>query len=108
MIEFLRGRARRRLLAVVLALLTTQVGSLVAPAYACGCGAMIPDTARRVGVAREVSVVRWDGGRERIVMRLTVDGDSDRAAWIMPVPHRADVELGDPALFDELDAATAP
>ncbi|NUS30296.1 MAG: DUF2330 domain-containing protein [Streptomyces sp.] len=108
MVDFLRGRARRRLLAVVLALLATQVGSLVAPAYACGCGAMIPDTARRVGVAREVSVVRWDGGRERIVMRLTVDGDSDRAAWIMPVPHRADVELGDPALFDELDAATAP
>ncbi|WP_329339728.1 DUF2330 domain-containing protein [Streptomyces sp. NBC_00663] len=108
MVDFLRGRARRRLLAVVLALLATQVGSLVAPAYACGCGAMIPDTARRVGVAREVSVVRWDGGRERIVMRLTVDGDSDRAAWIMPVPHRAEVELGDPALFDQLDAATAP
>ncbi|MCW8384406.1 DUF2330 domain-containing protein [Streptomyces justiciae] len=108
MVDFLRGRARRRLLAVVLALLATQVGSLVAPAYACGCGAMIPDTARRVGVAREVSVVRWDGRRERIVMRLTVDGDSDRAAWIMPVPHRADVTLGDPALFDELDAATAP
>ncbi|PWI18682.1 DUF2330 domain-containing protein [Streptomyces sp. Act143] len=104
----LRGRARRRLLAVVLALLATQVGALVAPAYACGCGAMVPDTARRIGVAREESVLRWDGRRERIVMRLTVDGDSDRAAWIMPVPHRADVRLGDPALFDALDAATAP
>ncbi|MFF1300856.1 MULTISPECIES: DUF2330 domain-containing protein [unclassified Streptomyces] len=105
---FLRGRARRRVLAVVLALLATQIGSLVAPAYACGCGALIPDTARRVGVAREVSVVRWDGTQEQIVMRLTVNGDSDRAAWVMPVPRRATVKLGDPALFDELDAATAP
>ncbi|KUN28691.1 hypothetical protein AQJ23_07075 [Streptomyces antibioticus] len=108
MVDFLRGRARRRLLAVVLALLATQLGSLAAPAYACGCGAMVPDTARQVAVAREVSVVRWDGRRERIVMRLTVGGDSDRAAWIMPVPHRADVTLGNPAVFDELDAATAP
>ncbi|MEU6381410.1 DUF2330 domain-containing protein [Streptomyces sp. NPDC046909] len=108
MIGFLRGRARRRVLAVVVALLATQLGSLVAPAYACGCGAMIPDTARRVGVAREVSVVRWDGTQEQIVMRLTVDGDSDRAAWVMPVPRRATVKLGDPALFDQLDAAAAP
>lgn len=108
MVGFLRGRARRRVLAVVLALLATQIGSLVAPAYACGCGALIPDTARRVGVSREVSVVRWDGTQEQIVMRLTVDGDSDRAAWVMPVPRRATVKLGDPALFDELDAATAP
>lgn len=108
MVGFLRGRARRRVLAVVLALLATQIGSLVAPAYACGCGALIPDTARRVGVSREVSVVRWDGTQEQIVMRLTVDGDSDRAAWVMPVPRRATVKLGDPVLFDELDAATAP
>ncbi|MFI8531841.1 DUF2330 domain-containing protein [Streptomyces aquilus] len=108
MLDFLRGRARRRLLTVVLALWATQLGSLVAPAYACGCGALVPDPARRVAVAREVSVVRWDGRRERIVMRLTVDGDSDRAAWIMPVPHRADVTLGNPAVFDQLDAATAP
>ncbi|NNN36985.1 DUF2330 domain-containing protein [Streptomyces sp. S3(2020)] len=108
MVGFLRGRARRRVLAVVLALLATQIGSLVAPAYACGCGALIPDTARRVGVSREVSVVRWDGSQEQIVMRLTVDGDSDRAAWVMPVPRRATVKLGDPVLFDELDAASAP
>jgi hypothetical protein len=108
MVGFLRGRARRRVLAVVLALFATQIGSLVAPAHACGCGAMIPDTAQRVSVAREVSVVRWDGAQEQIVMRLTVEGDSDRAAWVMPVPRRATVKLGDPALFDQLDAATAP
>lgn len=108
MVGLLQGRARRRVLAVVLALLATQIGSLVAPAYACGCGALIPGTAQQVAVAREVSVVRWDGTQEQIVMQLTVDGDSDRAAWVMPVPRRATVKLGDPALFDQLDTAAAP
>ncbi|MFJ9019048.1 DUF2330 domain-containing protein [Streptomyces sp. NPDC102259] len=93
---------------MLLALLAIQLGSLVAPAYACGCGALLPADQRQVVVGREVSVVRWDGAQEQIVMRLTVDGDADRAAWIMPVPHRATVGLGDPELFDQLAAATAP
>ncbi|MGW6519808.1 DUF2330 domain-containing protein [Streptomyces sp. NPDC054962] len=111
---FLRGRLawrkrlRGRITAVLLALLAIQLGSLVAPAYACGCGALLPGDQRQVVVGREVSVVRWDGAQEQIVMRLTVDGDAERAAWIMPVPHRATVELGAPELFDQLAAATAP
>jgi hypothetical protein len=116
MVGFLRGRAggrapgggRGRVLPVVLALLALQLGSLVAPAWACGCGAMVPDEEQQVSVGREESVVRWDGLREQIVMRLTVDGDAERAAWIMPVPHRATVRLGDPELFDELHSVTAP
>lgn len=111
---FLRGRLawrkrlRGRITAVLLALLAIQLGSLVAPAYACGCGALLPGDQRQAVVGREVSVVRWDGAQEQIVMRLTVDGDAERAAWIMPVPHRATVELGAPELFDQLAAATAP
>jgi hypothetical protein len=102
-------RSRARILAVVLALLGIQLGSLlIAPAYACGCGAMLPDAQRRVSVDREESVVRWDGRREQIVMSLTVGGDAERAAWIMPVPNRATVRLGDPELFDEVREATAP
>lgn len=114
MVGFLRGRQARRtrlrgrVTAVLLALLAIQLGSLVAPAYACGCGALLPGDLRQVAVGREVSVVRWDGAREQIVMRLTVAGDAERAAWIMPVPHRATVELGDPELFDQLATATAP
>ncbi|MEV0171198.1 DUF2330 domain-containing protein [Streptomyces sp. NPDC050803] len=103
-----RERARARVIAVLLALLALQLGSLLAPAYACGCGAMVPGAGQRVSVEREVSVVRWDGRREQIVMRLRVDGDAERAAWILPVPNRATVRLGDPALFDELDSVTAP
>ncbi|MDC0768249.1 DUF2330 domain-containing protein [Streptomyces sp. HD] len=85
-----------------------QLGQLAAPAWACGCGAMVPGDERRVSVGREESVVRWDGVREQIVMRLTVGGDAERVAWIMPVPSRATVRLGDPELFDELHDITAP
>ncbi|UXY27291.1 DUF2330 domain-containing protein [Streptomyces sp. HUAS TT20] len=102
------ARARVRVLTVVLAVLGVQLSWLVAPAYACGCGAMVPQAQRQISVSRETSVLRWDGRQEQIEMRLTVQGDTDRAAWIMPVPHRASVDLGDPALFDQLDAATAP
>lgn len=90
------------------ALLALQLAQLAAPAWACGCGAMVPGDAGRVAVGREESVVRWDGVREQVVMRLTVGGDAERVAWIMPVPTRATVRLGDPDLFDELHEVTAP
>ncbi|MEU6976407.1 DUF2330 domain-containing protein [Streptomyces sp. NPDC046371] len=95
---------------MLVALLALQAGSLVAPAYACGCGAMIPGSGARIGVDRETSAVHWDErtGTERIVMRFSVHGDAEKAAWVMPVPHRADVRLGDPALFDALYRLTAP
>ncbi|MFI6014022.1 DUF2330 domain-containing protein [Streptomyces sp. NPDC051243] len=108
MADLLRKGARSRALTVAVALFALQAGQLVAPAWACGCGAMVPDGARQVTVGREESVVRWDGRREQIVMRLTVHGDAERVAWIMPVPRRATVRLGDPALFDELHDVTAP
>lgn len=116
MVGLLRGSASiragggigRRVTVVVLALLALQVGSLVAPAHACGCGALIPGDRQRVNVGREVSLVRWDGRQEQIVMSLQIGGDARQAAWIMPVPNRATVQLGDPGLFDELAAATAP
>ncbi|WP_405784275.1 DUF2330 domain-containing protein [Streptomyces sp. NBC_00859] len=80
----------------------------MAPAYACGCGALVHDPSSRLNVDRETSAVRWDGHSEQIVMSLTVSGDAAQAAWIMPVPHRATVSLGDNALFDALDSVTAP
>ncbi|GAA2930487.1 DUF2330 domain-containing protein [Streptomyces argenteolus] len=105
-----RGRSGtfRRVLSLLLVLAALQLGSLIGPAYACGCGAMVTAGETRLSVGRETSVVHWDGRTEQIVMRLTVDGDAPEAAWIMPVPHRASVELGDPGLFEELAEITAP
>lgn len=99
---------RRRIAVLLCALLATQLGSLIAPAYACGCGAMVPDGRSRIGVRQETSVVHWDGRTEQIVMRFTVDGDARSAAWIMPVPRRATVQLADPGMFGELADLTRP
>lgn len=99
---------RARILLVTLALLAFQAAWIAAPAYACGCGAMVPRTGQQISVGQETSVVRWDGRTEQIVMRLSVSGDGRDVAWIMPVPHRASVELGDRELFSALDRATAP
>ncbi|MEV0372017.1 DUF2330 domain-containing protein [Streptomyces sp. NPDC050636] len=102
------GVGRRRALVVVLLLLAVQLVSLARPAYACGCGAMVVDEKTTLSVNRETSAVRWDGKHEQIVMSLTVDGTAPDAAWIMPVPHRAKVELGDSDLFSQLAGLTAP
>ncbi|WP_432011594.1 DUF2330 domain-containing protein [Streptomyces cucumeris] len=99
---------RRRALVVVLALVLVQLGSLVRPAWACGCGGMVPGRNTTIAVQRETSVVRWDGTTEEIVMSLTVGGDASEAAWVMPVPHRASVTLGDRDLFDEVTEVIAP
>ncbi|RSS82270.1 DUF2330 domain-containing protein [Streptomyces sp. WAC06614] len=90
------------------ALLALQLGSLISPAWACGCGAMVTDPATRIGVHREASVLRWDGTTEQIVMRFTVDGNAPRAAWVMPVPTRATVEPADGRMFQQLDQLVAP
>ncbi|MFD8383836.1 DUF2330 domain-containing protein [Streptomyces sp. NPDC059679] len=111
-VRYVGGRISRpgwqRTWLVVLALVSIQLGSLVWPAYACGCGGLVPGRNTTVAVARETSVVRWDGRTEEIVMSLTVGGDAHEAAWIMPVPHRATVRLGDRVLFDEVSEVTAP
>lgn len=103
----MRVTARTPVLLVLL-LLLTQLAALARPAHACGCGALVTGAGQQLTVARETSALHWDGETERIVMSLTVTGDAAEAAWIMPVPSRAEVTLGDPALFDDLRAAAAP
>ena len=78
-------------LALLLGGLTT---SLAAPAWACGCGAYIPDQ-HGASVVDERALIAWDGSREDILMSLRVTGSSDSAAWVMPVPSAAQVSLGE-------------
>ncbi|GGO44846.1 hypothetical protein GCM10012287_11340 [Streptomyces daqingensis] len=103
-----RGSRASRALAVVVMLLAAQLVALAWPAYACGCGGMIARDPSRIAVDHEASAVSWDGRTERILMSLDVSGDAEEAAWIMPVPNRADVRLGSSRLFLELARLAAP
>lgn len=55
---------RARALLTALALMAFQIAALVSPAYACGCGAMVPPAGTDLTVYDETSAVRWDGRSE--------------------------------------------
>ncbi|HMN28471.1 MAG TPA: DUF2330 domain-containing protein, partial [Caldilineaceae bacterium] len=78
------------------------------PLYACGCGVYIPRENDGGNVLQERALLRWDGQSQEIVMELDVAGESSEAAWILPVPARAEVKLGDAALFHALYELTRP
>ncbi|OBB02401.1 hypothetical protein A5755_27165 [Mycolicibacterium fortuitum] len=97
-----------RSMSVVLALLLIGLtANVAAPAWACGCGAYIPDRAG-ASVADERALVAWDGATEDILMSFNVQGSSSKAAWIMPVPTEAEVTLGESAVFSALSALSSP
>jgi len=96
-----------RLLCVSMLMFATLTANIAAPAWACGCGAYIPDRAG-AAVVDERALIAWDGSTEDILMSFGIRGASDRAAWVMPVPSAAQVTLGDATVFDELARITAP
>ncbi|TDC34330.1 DUF2330 domain-containing protein [Kribbella albertanoniae] len=96
-----------RVIAGVLALGFVVAG--VTPAWACACGGYMTDVESRARAAGEKALVRYDGrGTEEITLSMAIDGSSKKAAWIMPVPNPAKVELGDAELFRRLEQLTAP
>ncbi|MGW4095971.1 DUF2330 domain-containing protein [Mycobacterium sp. NPDC004974] len=97
----------RSVSAVLILLLIGLTANVAAPAWACGCGAYIPDR-EGASVADERALVAWDGVTEDILMSFNVRGSSSKAAWIMPVPSEAEVTLGEPAVFSALSALSAP
>jgi Uncharacterized protein conserved in bacteria (DUF2330) len=97
----------RSVCAVLALFLGGLVSGVAAPAWACGCGAYIPDRAG-ASVVDERAMLAWDGKTQDILMSFNVSGSSDKAAWVMPVPSAAKVSLGDTEVFDELGRLTAP
>jgi hypothetical protein len=93
--------------AVLVLFIAGLVPNVAAPAWACGCGAYIPDRAG-ASVVDERAMVAWDGETQDILMSFNVSGSSDTAAWVMPVPSAAQVSLGDTEVFEELGRLTAP
>lgn len=81
----------------------------VTPAWACACGGYLSSVESRARAAGEKALVRYDGrGTEEITLSMTIDGSSQKAAWIMPVPNPAKLELADAELFSRLEELTAP
>jgi hypothetical protein len=97
----------RSALVVVAMCFAGMVSSVATPAWACGCGAYIPNQAGAT-VTDERALIAWDGDTEDILMSFNVSGSSGKAAWVMPVPSAADVSLGDSEAFAELGRLTAP
>ncbi|TCO65251.1 DUF2330 domain-containing protein [Actinocrispum wychmicini] len=95
----------RKLLGVVAALLTLQVATPMT-AQACACGGFVGDQKVRVG--QETAIVALDQGKETVSMQFAADTTATRAAWVMPVPTKADVSLGDEKDFTYLDDFTKP
>jgi hypothetical protein len=84
------------------------VAAGVTPAWACACGGYLPDAQSQARAYGETALVQHSGGIEQITLSMAVHGTSKKAAWIMPVPSAAKVELGDSELFWRLDRMTQP
>lgn len=98
-----------RRVAATLGLAATLVaGGIAAPAGACACGGAAPPDGAQVTVDHEVAIVRWDGDREEIVMRLALSADTGNTGLVVPTPSPATVALGDAAVFDALERQLEP
>ena len=85
------------------------VAAGVTPAWACACGGYLPDGQSKARVYGENALVQYAGGTEQIMLSMSVRGASKKAAWIMPVPAAAKVDLGDDNdLFYRLEQVTQP
>lgn len=95
-----------RVVAGVLAVGFVAAG--VTPAWACACGGYLPDAQSQARAYGENALIQYDAGTEKITLSMAINGSSKKAAWIMPVPAAAKVELGDDGLFFRLEVMTRP
>jgi uncharacterized protein DUF2330 len=95
----------KKVVGVVAALLVLQVATPLT-AQACACGGFVGD--QKVQVRQETAIVDIEPGRETVTMQFAADTTATRAAWVMPVPGKADLTLGDATEFGYLDDFTKP
>jgi hypothetical protein len=95
----------RRILITAATLLSLQVITPLA-AQACACGGFVGD--QKVQVKQETAIVELTPGRETVTMQFAAETTATKAAWVMPVPAKADLTLGDAGAFTYLDELTKP
>lgn len=96
----------REAAATVVAAVLVAMACLVSPvsARACACGAVVADAR----VNGEVAIITWNGSRQSVDLWMRLNGSTSEAAWIMPTPRGATIELGNGDAFGELAQVTAP
>lgn len=93
-------------------MLVVAIAALVTPATALACGGVFcaprptPEVIRQDG--ERILFAHDDDGRMVAVIQIAYDGPPDQFSWILPVSGRAEVSVASDAVFDALDAATAP
>ncbi len=95
----------RRWAGLLLAVATLTVA---APAQACACGGVVDQPGGDTSVSAETAVVRWDGARETIQLRLSTRSEAVTAGLLVPTPSPATVDLGDEQVFTDLSDVIAP
>ncbi len=76
-------------------------------AQACGCFAA-PTPAQPVVQAGERIVFGYEDGTVTAHIQIQYQGDASDFAWMLPMPAVPEFRLGSEALFDALEATTAP
>ena len=79
-------------------------------AGACACGAILAD--QRLQAVQETALVQLTDSTEAVTLNVATRPDgtqaATQAAFLMPVPARAEFELADATVFTELDEITRP
>jgi hypothetical protein len=89
-------------------LLTAATLVIAAPAHACACGGLVDQPGGDTAVSAETAVVRWDGTRETIALRLSTRSQAVNAGLLVPTPTPAHVQLGDEQMFRDLYDVVQP
>jgi hypothetical protein len=92
-----------RLAAVLSLALLTSVG------VALGDGGMFLRGASNKDILQPTQKVyiRWDGSQERLLVQTKYQGPAEEMVWMVPVPSKPAVELGDGTVFESLSQETA-
>lgn len=94
-----------------LLLLAGLVALGAAPSAEAFCGFYVAKADSKLYNRASKVVLAWDSGRTVITMASDYEGDPREFALVVPVPtfiERGQINIGDSALVDHLDAYTAP
>jgi len=90
--------------------LLSSFASVMAPGLAVACGGRFCDRSRPTPPvqASERIIFVQEPGQMTALVQIVYQGAADDFAWVVPVPAIPELDTAEPALFDDLDQATAP